>query len=102
MAGYEKLLPWLAAFGIEPRESTDALCIREQSLIHKSEVEMRKLILVLFISALLAACSSEESDHSADTAGEAAEAPMAEGQGSDGEHAETDAPAEAGHEQGGY
>ncbi len=102
MAGNEKLLPWLVAFRIEPRKSTDALCIREQSFIHKSEVEMRKLILVLFISALLAACSSEESDHSADPAGEATEAPMAEGQASDGEHAETDAPAEAGQGQGGY
>lgn len=71
-------------------------------LYNKSEVEMRKLILVLFISALLAACSSEESDHSANTADEAAEAPMAEGHASDGEHAETDAPAEGGNEQGGY
>ena len=102
MADNEKLLPWLAAFRIEPRESTDALCIREQSFIHKSEVEMRKLILVLFISALLAACSSEEADDSANTAGEAAEAPMAEGHASDGEHAETDAPAEEGQGQGGY
>ena len=91
------LSPWLVAFGNEPRESAVVLWTREQSFIHKSEVEMRKLILVLFISALLAACSSEEAENSASTADEAtAEAPMAE------EHAETDAPAEAGQEQGGY
>lgn len=63
---------------------------------------MRKLILVLFISALLAACSSEEAENSANTADEtAAEAPMAEEHASEGEPAEADAPAEAGHEQEG-
>ena len=63
---------------------------------------MRKFILVLFISALLAACSSEEAENSANTADEAAtEAPMAEEHASDGGPAETDAPAEAGHEEGG-
>lgn len=92
MAGNEKLLPRLAAFRIEPRESAEALWTGNNLYIHKSEVEMRKLILVLFISALLAACSNEESENSANTAGEAAEAPMTE----------MDAPAEAGSEQKGY
>ena len=59
---------------------------------------MRKLILVLFISALLAACSSEEAENSANTADEAAaEAPMAEDHAGDGEPAAADAPAEGEH-----
>lgn len=96
------LLPWPVAFRIESRESAVVLSIWGQSFIYKSEVEMRKLILVLFISALLAACSSEEADNSASTADEAAEAPMTEAPAGDGEHAEADAPAEAGEGQGGY
>lgn len=63
---------------------------------------MRKLILVLFISALLAACSSEEAENSTNTADEAAEAPMAEEHAGDGEPAEAEASAEAGDKQGGY
>ena len=62
---------------------------------------MRKFILVLFFSALLAACSSEEADHSADTANEATEAPAAEGHASEGEHSEMDeAPAAEHMEEG--
>ncbi len=64
---------------------------------------MRKFILVLFISALLAACSSEEAENSANTADEAAtEAPMAEEHAGDGEPAEAEASAEGGDKQGGY